>query len=56
MSERTILDMEKRGEFPQRFSIGARVVAWDLTEIDAWITQREIAATRQAVPGAKGSR
>ncbi len=53
MCERTILDMEKRGEFPRRFSIAARVVAWDLQEIDAWIAGQHTAAIQQSPPGVK---
>lgn len=34
LSDRTIFDMEKRGEFPQRFCLSNRVVAWDLAEVD----------------------
>jgi prophage regulatory protein len=34
--DRTILDMEKRGEFPRRFLVGHKVV-WDLLEVDTWI-------------------
>ncbi|MBK9520605.1 MAG: AlpA family phage regulatory protein [Rhodocyclaceae bacterium] len=41
LSERTILDMEKRGEFPRRFALTARNVAWDLDEIRQWIQQRK---------------
>lgn len=43
MCARTILDMEKRGEFPQRFTITSRLVGWDLSEIDAWIAARKFA-------------
>jgi prophage regulatory protein len=41
LSERTILDMEKRGEFPRRFALTARNVAWDLEEIREWIQKRK---------------
>jgi prophage regulatory protein len=50
LSDRTILDMEKRGEFPRRFSITARLVAWDLDEVEAWIESRRAAAIQQAAP------
>ncbi len=43
LSDRTIFDMEKRGEFPQRFCLSNRVVAWDLAEVDAWIEARKSA-------------
>jgi len=40
--------MEKRGEFPRRFTIGQSKVAWDLAEVDAWIAARR--ARDQQVP------
>ena len=51
LSARTILDMEKRGEFPRRFAITARLVAWDLQEVEKWIEARKGAAIQPAVPG-----
>lgn len=53
MCERTILDMEKRGEFPKRFSITSRLVAWDLKEVDGWIADQHAAAIQQARPGVR---
>jgi prophage regulatory protein len=53
LGERTILDMEKRGEFPQRFSITSRLVAWDLDEVDKWIEKQKTAAQRPPAPGTK---
>jgi len=50
LSERTILDMEKREEFPRRFSITSRLVAWDLSEVEAWIDARKTAAMQPAAP------
>jgi prophage regulatory protein len=50
LSDRTILDMEKRGEFPRRFSITTRLVAWDLHEVERWIEERRAAAIQQAAP------
>jgi prophage regulatory protein len=50
LSERTILDMEKRGEFPRRFAITQRLVAWDLAEVEAWIEERKAAAMQPAAP------
>lgn len=41
LSERTIYDMELRGEFPRRFAITSRMVAWDLREIQEWIEARK---------------
>jgi len=51
LSERTILDMEKRGEFPRRFAITARLVAWDLREVEQWIEERKTAAIQPLAPG-----
>lgn len=51
LSERTILDMEKRGEFPRRFAITPRLVAWDLQELEQWIDARKVAAVQPSAPG-----
>ena len=53
LGERTILELERRGLFPKRFSITARSVAWDLSEVDAWIAQQQAAAVPQPAPGVK---
>ena len=53
MCERTILEMERRGEFPRRFAVATRLVAWDLQEIELWITERKAAAVQLAAPGAR---
>lgn len=50
LSERTILDMEKRGEFPRRFTITSRMVAWDLQEVEDWIEARQSAGGQAPVP------
>ncbi|WP_395408650.1 helix-turn-helix transcriptional regulator [Pseudoduganella sp. UC29_106] len=36
--------------FPKRFSITARSVAWDLSEVDAWIAKQQEAAVAQPAP------
>ncbi|QAA93155.1 hypothetical protein CKA81_04370 [Pollutimonas thiosulfatoxidans] len=51
LSDRTIFDMEKRGEFPQRFCLSNRVVAWDLAEVDAWIEARKNARESEQMRG-----
>jgi prophage regulatory protein len=56
LSERTILDMEKRGAFPRRFSISPRLVVWDNAEVDAWIAGQQAAAIQQPPPGATAPR
>ena len=40
LSDRTIFNLEKRGEFPQRLAITPRRVAWYLNEVNEWIEQR----------------
>jgi predicted DNA-binding transcriptional regulator AlpA len=37
----TIWEMEQRGEFPKRFYLAPRCVAWDLAEVEAWLDQRK---------------
>lgn len=41
LSETTIYEMERRGEFPRRFNLTPRCVVWDLAEVEAWIEQRK---------------
>jgi prophage regulatory protein len=53
LCERTILDMEKRGEFPKRFSVTPRLVAWDLVEVDDWIARHQAAGVQQPAPGTR---
>ena len=50
LSERTIFAMEQRGEFPKRFTISSRLVAWDLAEVDAWIETQQEARHQAAAP------
>ena len=35
-----ILRLEKRGKFPRRVRIGENRVAWLLSEVERWITER----------------
>ena len=53
LSERTIFDMEKRGEFPQRFTLSARRVAWDLAEVEQWMEDCRSAGKQATMPGTK---
>lgn len=41
LAETTIYEMERRGDFPRRFSLTARCVVWDLAEVEAWVEQRK---------------
>lgn len=41
LSDTTIYEMEQRGEFPRRFHLTPRCVAWDLAEVQAWVEARK---------------
>lgn len=41
LAERTIFNLEQRGEFPRRIALTSRNVAWDLAEVEAWIEARK---------------
>jgi len=51
LSERTIFNMEQRGEFPRRIALTSRNVAWDLEEVEAWIEARKLAGGQAFRPG-----
>ena len=51
LSERTIFNMEQRGEFPRRIALTSRNVAWDLEEVEAWIEARKSSGTQANRPG-----
>lgn len=51
LSERTIFNMEQRGEFPRRIALTSRNVAWDLCEVEAWIEARKSSGTQAIRPG-----
>ncbi len=40
LADSTIYEMERRGEFPQRFLLTPRCVVWDLAEVMAWLDSR----------------
>jgi prophage regulatory protein len=40
LADSTIYEMERRGEFPQRFFLTPRCVAWDLAEVMTWLDAR----------------
>lgn len=46
LADSTIYELERRGEFPQRFYLTARCVVWDLSEVLAWIDSRRAAGRR----------
>lgn len=51
LSERTIFNMEQRGEFPRRIALTSRNVAWDLAEVEDWIEARKSSGTQAMRPG-----
>ena len=51
LAERTIYNMEQRGEFPRRIALTSRNVAWDLTEIEEWIDARKSSGIHAVRPG-----
>lgn len=51
LSERTIYNMEQRGEFPRRIALTSRNVAWDLAEVDEWIEARRSSSAHAMRPG-----
>ena len=51
LSDRTIYNMEKRGDFPKRIALTSRNVAWDLGEVKAWIEGRKASGDQAARPG-----
>ncbi|MCE4361746.1 helix-turn-helix transcriptional regulator [Xanthomonas hortorum] len=51
LSERTIFNMEQRGEFPRRIALTSRNVAWDLAEVEDWIAARKASGTQAMRPG-----
>ena len=44
LSRSTIYDWMKRGEFPQPVALGARLVGWRESDIEAWLQAREVKA------------
>lgn len=53
LCDRTIYNMEKHGEFPKRFTITTRMVAWDLQEVEDWMEARKSAGGQAAMPCSK---
>lgn len=40
LADTTIYEMERRGEFPQRFYLTSKCVVWDLDEVERWLAVR----------------
>ncbi|GHA19634.1 helix-turn-helix transcriptional regulator [Oceanisphaera arctica] len=51
LCERTIYNLEQRGEFPKRIALTSRNVVWYLTEVEEWIESRKLSGIRAARPG-----
>ena len=51
LADRTIYDMEKRGDFPRRIVLTSRNVAWDLAEVEQWIEARKQSSAQACKPG-----
>ena len=51
LSERTIFNMEQRGEFPRRITLTSRNVARDLAEVEEWIEVRRSSGIQATRPG-----
>jgi prophage regulatory protein len=45
LADTTIYEMERRGEFPQRFYLTSKCAVWDLLdEVETWLTARRAAS------------
>lgn len=53
LAERTIYNMEQRGEFPRRIALTSRNVAWDLSEIEDWIDALKVSGGQAFRPGTR---
>jgi len=51
LAERTIFNMERRGEFPRRIALTSRNVVWDLKEVIEWIEARKAQDAQAQRPG-----
>ncbi len=51
LSPKTIYNLEKRGDFPQRIALTSRNVAWVLSEVEEWINQRQASGAKANRPG-----
>lgn len=51
LSDRTIYNMEKRGDFPRRIALTSRNVVWVLSEVEQWIEARRISGAQASRPG-----
>ena len=58
LSDTTIYELERRGQFPRRFRLTPRCVVWDLAEVQEWLVRRRQVFDEgliEACPGPKVS-
>jgi len=48
LSDTTIYNLEKSGQFPLHFMLTPRCAAWDEIEVDAWLESRRVLPARAA--------
>lgn len=48
LADSTIYELERKGEFPQRFFLTPRCVVWDLAEVEAWLRSRRQTEIKKA--------
>jgi prophage regulatory protein len=53
LAERTIYNMEQRGDFPRRIVLTSRNVAWVLAEVEDWIEARRASGAQAFRPGSR---
>lgn len=41
LSESTIYTLEQKGQFPKRFALTKRAVAWDKAEVERWLKAQQ---------------
>ncbi|HBO1237249.1 TPA: helix-turn-helix transcriptional regulator [Pseudomonas aeruginosa] len=54
LCERTIYNLEQRGEFPRRIALTSRNVVWDLADVEEWIEARKLSGIQARRPGMGG--
>ncbi|CVG15190.1 helix-turn-helix transcriptional regulator [Serratia marcescens] len=51
LCERTIYNLEQRGEFPRRIALTSRNVVWELADVEEWIEGRKSSGIQARRPG-----
>lgn len=47
LCDKTVYNMEQRGDFPKRIALSPRRVAWVLHEVEQWLEQRRGVKAKQ---------